>query len=150
MVQEKKKFIYKVDLKWAEARKGVVTSGGKPEIEVATPPEFKGHPGFWTPEDLFVAAVNACFMSTFLYYAEKRQLIFSAFNASAEGILEDVDGEFIISTVNITAYVKIGVAGEIEKAKTIMEAAKQNCLVSNSIKSKVNLDSKIEVVNKGE
>jgi organic hydroperoxide reductase OsmC/OhrA len=148
MVRENKKFIYKVDLKWSNARKGVVSSSGKPTIEVATPPEFKGHPGFWTPEDLYVASVNACFMSTFLYYAEKRQLSFSAFSASAEGILEQVDKEFIISTVNITAYLVIAVGESVEKAKATLELAEKDCLVSNSIKSKINLTSQIEINNK--
>ena len=147
MAQENKKFIYKVNLKWTEARKGVVASSGKPAIEVATPPEFKGHPGFWTPEDLFVASLSACLMSTFLYYAQKSQLRFSAFEISAQGILEQVDNEFIISTVEMTPHVLVVSAEEIEKAKKALELSQKDCLISNSVKSKINVHPEITVVN---
>jgi organic hydroperoxide reductase OsmC/OhrA len=41
------------------------------KIEVATPPQFpKGVQGIWSPEHLFTAPVNSCFMTTFLAIAE--------------------------------------------------------------------------------
>ena len=55
-----KVYTYRTAVKWTEQKKGVITCGGKPEIQVATPPEFKGHEGIWSPEDLFVASVNVC------------------------------------------------------------------------------------------
>ena len=71
-----KQFIYQTELQWTEQKKGVVSASGKPSFETAVPPEFKGHEGIWTPEDLFVASVNVCLMATFLYYAETEKLIF--------------------------------------------------------------------------
>ena len=53
--QKNRKFIYRTNVSWIEEKKGFLCSSGKPTIEVATPPEFKGHEGMWTPEELFVA-----------------------------------------------------------------------------------------------
>ena len=72
-----KQFVYKNSLKWQRDKKGELSSSGKADIEIATPPEFKGHPGIWSPEDLFVASVNSCIMTTFLYYAQKHQALHS-------------------------------------------------------------------------
>ncbi len=73
---------YNVEVSWNTERKGIMCS---PElnkdagscIEVATPPEFpKGMPGIWSPEHLFTAAVQSCFMTTFLAIAEFSKLEF--------------------------------------------------------------------------
>ncbi len=69
-----KKFIYKNSINWLAEKRGLLSSLGKPNIEVATPPEFRGHVGIWNPEDLFVASVNSCIMTTFLYYAERERI----------------------------------------------------------------------------
>ena len=65
-----KTFRYETGLVWQWGRRAVVSAAGKPSIEVSSPPEFKGDPGMWTPEDLLVAAVNACVLQTFLAYAK--------------------------------------------------------------------------------
>ncbi|MGH9425673.1 MAG: OsmC family protein, partial [Terriglobia bacterium] len=61
-----KSFTYKTGLKWVEEKSGMLSSSGKPSLKVASPPEFKGEAGVWTPEDLFVASVEICQMTTFL------------------------------------------------------------------------------------
>ena len=71
-----KKFIYRTNLKWTGSKKGLLSGEDRPTIEVSTPFEFRGHAGIWTPEELFVASVNICIMTTFLYYAEKRNFTF--------------------------------------------------------------------------
>ena len=62
--QKNRKFIYRTTVSWIEEKKGILCSSGKPTIEVSTPPEFKGHEGMWTPEELFVASVNICIKTT--------------------------------------------------------------------------------------
>ena len=147
MRQKNKRFIYKVDLKWTEAKKGLVSCIGKPNIEVATPPEFAGHSGIWTPEDLFVSSVNACFMTTFLYYAEKRKLKFYHFESYAQGILEKVDDTFAFSTIEITPRVLIAYSDDINMTGRMMELSEKGCLISRSLKSKICVKASIEVAN---
>jgi hypothetical protein len=62
---------YHTAVRWTGEKRGVSTANGKPPIDVATPPEFQGHEGIWSPEDLFVSSVNACVMMTFLAFAER-------------------------------------------------------------------------------
>ncbi|MCX6295380.1 MAG: OsmC family peroxiredoxin, partial [Bacteroidetes bacterium] len=78
---------YNVDLNWISDRKGEISSPElNAKIEVATPPQFpKGIEGIWSPEHLFTAAVNSCFMTTFLSIAENSKLEFVTFSCNAKG-----------------------------------------------------------------
>ena len=83
-----KSFTYHTTLDNVIGRTGVAHSDIKPELRVVAPPEFKGEPGLWTPEDLFVVSVESCLMLTFAGIAEKRGLRVLRYESSAEGLLE--------------------------------------------------------------
>src|SRR5687768_10816971 len=89
-----KSYTYHTRVEWAGARAGQLHAEGKPSFRVASPPEFKGEAGVWSPEDLFVASVNICTMATFLSFAERAKLALSSYSSTAEGTLELVDGGF--------------------------------------------------------
>ena len=141
-----KQFIYKTIVKWVESKKGELSASDKHSIEVATPPEFKGHKGIWTPEDLFVASVNACIMTTFLYYAERSKLAFTGYESSAEGILEKKVTDFMISVITIIPKIKLSSSEDVQKAKEIIELSEKNCFISNSMKTKIIVNPEIEIV----
>ena len=132
---------YQVKLNWLEDRKGVIQSEVlDSKIEVVTPPEFpKGIEGKWSPEHLFVAAVNSCFMTTFLAVAENSKLDFSAMECNAVGTLDKVEGKYQIT--EITLFPTVTIVDEMQKDKAIrvMEMSEKACLISNSIKSIVAL-----------
>ena len=140
-----KKFFYKTDLKWLGEKKGVLSSLDKPDIEIATPPEFRGHPGIWTPEDLFVSSVNNCIMTTFLYYAEKEGIEFLSYESHAEGIVEMTDGRLVFSEIRILPQVSVLSPDDAGKIKSLINLSEKNCLISNSIKSRVEVIPEIKV-----
>jgi peroxiredoxin-like protein len=143
--QRNKKFTYKVRVIWNEEKKGFLCSLGKEMMEVATPPEFNGHEGIWTPEDLFVASVNACIETTFLHYAERNKFEFLKYESEAEGTLERIDNKFMFSQIKVMPKIVVASQDQIEKAKNLIELAEKNCLISNSIASKVTVFPQIEV-----
>ena len=53
---------------WSSARRGMLSAAGKADIIVGSPPEFKGEPGNWSPEELLVG--YTCIMLTFLTLAQ--------------------------------------------------------------------------------
>jgi organic hydroperoxide reductase OsmC/OhrA len=141
--QKSRKFIYRTTVSWTEEKKGVLCSSGKPTIEVSTPPEFKGHEGMWTPEELFVASVNICIKTTFLHYAQRDNFEFLSYESGAEGVLERVENRFMFSEIKIKPKIVVTLASQIEKAKELIELSEKNCLITNSIKSKVEVISEI-------
>lgn len=142
---------YNVDINWENTRKGIMCS---PElnkkngvcIEVATPPEFpKGIEGIWSPEHLFVAAVSSCLMTTFLSIAENSTLEFTSFSCEAKGKLEMVEGKLMMSEILLKPTVVIQNEIYTNKATRILQKAKNACLISNSIKSKITIKMTIDV-----
>ena len=145
--QKTRKFIYRTSVSWTEEKKGILRSAGKPVIEVATPPEFKGHEGMWTPEELFVASVNICVETTFLYYAQKEDFKFVSYESEAEGVLERVENKFMFSEIKIKPRITVALKDQIKKAKELIELSEKNCLISNSIKSKIEIIPEIKTVD---
>jgi len=138
---------YNVNLKWNAERVGEVSSPElNSKIEVATPPQFpKGVEGIWSPEHLFTAAVNSCFMTTFLAIAENSRLEFKEFNCNAVGVLDQVEGKFLMTEVILNATLVIEKEEDKEKALRVLDKSEKACLISNSINSKVSLNSSVKI-----
>jgi organic hydroperoxide reductase OsmC/OhrA len=145
VLKESPRFIYKNSIKWQSEKRGLLLSSGKPDIEVATPPEFGGHPGIWTPEDLFVASVNGCIMTTFLYYAEKENLEILSYESQAQGVLERIESQFIFTEIILKPSVSVKKDSDILKANNLFGLVEKKCLISNSIKSKVEVIPEIRI-----
>ena len=143
------KHSYTVNLSWEHDRKGIMSSPELPtKIEVATPPEFdKGMPNIWSPEHLFTASVVSCFMTTFLAIAEYSKLEYIKFSCNAEGILEKIDGKYLMTKIILKPELTIAELDKMERAQRILEKSEAACLISNSIKSEIELHAIITVEN---
>ena len=138
---------YDVSLTWNTDRKGTMRSDVlNTSIEVATPPEFpKGMQGIWSPEHLFVAAINSCLMTTFLAIAENSRLVYNNFESKAIGKLELVDGKYLMSEVVLKPVVILSNEDDREKALKVLHKSEAACLISNSVKSKIILEPEVKV-----
>lgn len=92
---------FNVNLNWFTDHKGEISSPElNDKIEIATPPPFpEGIAGIWSPEHLLTAAVNSCFMTTFLAVAENSKLEFVSFDCNAKGKLEQIGGKYLMTEV---------------------------------------------------
>ena len=142
------KHSYNLSLEWTGDRKGILSSPEFPStVEVVTPPEFdKGIAGYWSPEHLFTASVLSCFMTTFLAIADYSKLEFEKFECKAEGILESVEGKFLMTEIILKPIVYIKNQEDIEKTERILHKSEKACLISNSIISNVVLDFEVRVM----
>jgi peroxiredoxin-like protein len=136
---------YTVNLKWTSDRKGEISSPELTDkITIATPPQFnKGIENIWSPEHLLTAAVNSCYMTTFLAIAENFKFEFIDFVCEAKGVLEQIDGKFLMTEILLTPTLTLAQGVDKEKAERILQKSEVACLISNSIKSKVTLTTNI-------
>lgn len=136
---------YEVNLLWVSERKGTLSSPVLPtEIEVATPPEFdKGIAGIWSPEHLFVASVSSCLMTTFFAIAENSKLEYLNFDCNATGIIDKVEGKYTVIEIILKPRLVIPSTQDIDRAKRILEMSEKACLISNSVKTKITLESTV-------
>lgn len=139
---------YQVDLKWTEGRKGELSSPVLSKtIECATPPEFAGGvPNVWSPEHLYAASINSCYMATFLAIAENYKLNFSTFTCKTNIKLDLVEGKYLITEADLYPEVTLtNTELDAEKALKVMEKSKVHCLVTNSMKTTVTINPQINL-----
>ncbi len=140
-----KSFRYKTGLTWSGARRGRATVPGKPDLDLGSPPEFRGEPGIWCPEELLVASLNTCLMLTFISLANARKLEFSSYESAAEGLLENVDGTYQITKVSVEPSLIVKSQADLETARAIMGELEKHCFISNSITAEVNITPQLRV-----
>lgn len=136
-----KTFTYRTRIEWLGSRAGRLQSGDKPAFRVSSPPEFKGEASVWTPEDLFVASVNACLMTTFVAFAQRQSLLVLSYASEADGDLEFADGSYRFARVTLRPTVVVREPAAIAVAEKTLEDAHRSCLISNSIRAVVSVEA---------
>lgn len=146
-MNDSSKHIYEINLQWNAERKGTLSSPVLPtQIEVATPPDFpKGMKDIWTPEHLFIASVNSCYMATFLVVAENSQFEFISFDCNSVGIVETINETLAVTQITLKPKVVIKSAEHEEQLMKILEKSNKECLISNSVTTKISLEPIITV-----
>lgn len=106
------------------------------------PLEFGGRDGVMNPEDAFVGSVAMCYSITFHEIAHKMRLNIDDFQLKTEGILEEVDGERMISKIILSPHI---ISSE-DKKKLLraVELTKDNCLIARSVRSEMILEPVLE------
>lgn len=136
-----KKLEFPVDVEWLQGRLTQVTAAGKPDLEVATPPEFKhGIPGVWSPEDLLVGSVATCFVVTLLAVAERREVPLRRLEVGATGeVTQRPDGRFGFTEVRLAVRLRTDPGLEAE-AVAAADAAELGCLIAASVDFPIKVD----------
>ena len=144
-----KSFHYQTELEWAGDRAAIIGSEGKPDFRVASPPEFKGEAGVWTPEDLFVASVETCTMTTFIAFAERQNLPIVSYSSHAEGLLENVDGNYQFTRIILRPTIVISDEAAMDPVCRTFAESHKKCFIANSIRAEVLLEPRIVVLTTG-
>ena len=141
------KHSYEVNLQWNSERKGTISSPVLPtQIEVATPPDFpKGMKDIWSPQHLFVAAMSGCLMDTFLVVAENSKFEFISYECNAVGFVTEIDAKLSVTEIILKPKVVLQSTDHEEQLKKILEMSKNECLICNSVTTKISLEPIIVV-----
>jgi organic hydroperoxide reductase OsmC/OhrA len=140
MTTQAKSFEFPVSVHWVGGKRTIASVEGKPDLEVATPPEFRGGvEGVWSPEDLLVGSIGSCFAVTLVAIAERRDIPLHGLGVSARGrVTQRNDGRtgFVEATIDVTLMTD---PGHEEEAVAAAEAAERSCLVAASLDFPVRL-----------
>ncbi|MFW9980567.1 MAG: OsmC family protein [Candidatus Thorarchaeota archaeon] len=138
---------HKYDMKsnWVKEKIVTIEIEGKPDFQVATPPDFwsESPKELLSPEDLFVASAVSCYGVSLFGVAKRFHAEFKDFHVSASGTL--AQGEFGWEFNQITINAKIIVTTEQDKKRMekAAESAHKYCLVANSMKCPTYLEYEV-------
>ncbi len=137
-------YFYETEIEW-KGDKDLRIAGAKlPAITAGAPPEFEGREGVWAPEHLFVASFNSCYMLTLLAIAEYSKVAMVSFSSSAKGKLEKIAGStYRVTEIVVKPRVVVKSVKDVERMPRLLEKAKENCFVSNSIKSAITIEPEV-------
>lgn len=141
-----RQIFFSSQLKWVNDKTGVLSADNiSSQITVATPPQFGGPEGEWSPEHFFLNSISSCFMTTYIAFAAKMNFSISDFNCSAIGQIEIVNGHYEFTHINLYPKIFVNDISLKEKATTAMEKTQKYCLITNSIKPAVLYHGEISV-----
>ncbi len=144
-----KSFEYCSKLKWIDEKIGEVDFGNsKPKIEVATPPEFGGHEGFISPEDLLLASISSCAMTTFLAFCHRFEVKLVSMEASASAKVEFVEKGFKFTQAKVQMEVVVEDEVSIQPAQEAIRKAHHYCLISASLNFPVEVNGMVRIPQK--
>lgn len=129
-----KEMQFPVAVRWHGGRLARADARDKDSIDLATPPEFRGGlAGYWSPEDLLVAATASCFALTLAAVAERRETPLLDATVTATGHMSRRDdGRFGFTVVEIDALLET-VAGSEDAVAAAAKTAEQRCLITQAL-----------------
>ena len=101
-------------------------------------------------EDLFIAAVDICTMTTFIAFAQHKNIPIVAYNSHADGVLNYVDGTYQFTEIVLRPIIVVATESAVAETTRIIENAHQKCLISKSITASVLIHPSIVTSEKSE
>jgi organic hydroperoxide reductase OsmC/OhrA len=114
-------------------------------LRSASPAEFGGPGDRWSPETFLVGAVADCFILTFRGIARASKLPWTSLQCDVTGTLDRIDRATQFTQMDVKARLNVPLGTDPEAARRALERAERGCLISNSLKAPLHLESSIEV-----
>jgi peroxiredoxin-like protein len=120
-----------------------VSGVGLPDLRTAAPLDFDGPGDAWSPEQLLLAAVEACFLLTFRAVARASGVDFVSMSVEAEGFVDRVNGRTRFTEIVLRPRVALPAGADWVRVQRVMEKAERACLVSASLDTPIRLEPEI-------
>ena len=139
---------YRTVARWTSGQTGLAKSESAPvDIRFCAPPEFGGLDGYWTPEDLLLAALGSCFAITFRGIAGRSKFDYSDLQVEVEGTVSKGESGFAFSEIIFRPTLTIDDKAKRDRALSLLQKTKTACLVSKALAVPPSLDPRLEVRN---
>jgi organic hydroperoxide reductase OsmC/OhrA len=146
-MKRRKSYLFKNTV-YKEGRKSAKTVfSGPGEIEIGPALEFDGSPETLNPEEMFVAAINNCLMTTFFYFVQKSNFEILSYYSKAEGRVEKQADGFRFTNMEVRAEVTLQHRYLVEKVREFGNLAEKYCLVSRSVACPVDYQLQVKAKN---
>jgi organic hydroperoxide reductase OsmC/OhrA len=149
---------YQVSLNWtgnsgqgtssytAYSRDHLMRSAGKPDIAGTSDTAFRGTPGRYNPEELFVCSLSSCHMLWYLHLCATNDIVVTDYQDEARGtMIESADGGGYFKEVTLYPVVTITDAARLPRAIELHREAARKCFIANSCNFPVRHEPKCRV-----
>jgi peroxiredoxin-like protein len=113
------------------------------DLRTAPPLDFDGPGDAWSPEQLLLAAVEACFVLTFRALARAARIEFVSMSVEAEGVVDRVDGVTRFTEIVLRPRLTLPAGADLVRIRRTLDKAERACLVSASLGTPIRLELEI-------
>jgi len=136
--------LYRVCLDGSESG-GVLSAPPRPLLLGGAPAEFGGSDYRWSPEHLLLASASLCLRETFGALARLKHLAVHSYQADAHALLDrSADGP-AFAWIKLRIELRVA-AGDVERARALLDKAKEHCIVARALSVPVQLEAAISGV----
>ncbi len=141
-----KSHTFKSSLVWTGGRTWDFEGDETPMYKGAPPKQFRGESGKLTPEDLMLASINTCMLSTITSALRKYEFEFVKFESMIEGVITHTEDRGYMFT-EFTYYPKITVKSDEERELVLklLKTSHNDCWMSQSLIADVTIEPEIIV-----
>jgi organic hydroperoxide reductase OsmC/OhrA len=123
------------------ASRARVMAPPRPALMGGPSSEFDGDAASWSPEHLLLSSLGLCMLTTFEAFAARDGIEVQDWNASLEGDVERSPEGLMFTSIIMTLDMEI--TGNVDEVEKTIEDAKQYCLVLNSLRVPVVVETNI-------
>jgi peroxiredoxin-like protein len=136
---------YEVRIAGGPQGRATLASSGVPDLATAAPVDFDGPGDAWSPEQLLLAAVEACFVMTFRAIARASRIDFTSLAVEGVGVVDRADGGMRFTEIVLRPRLALPAGADVARVRRALEKAEQTCLVSASLATPIRLEPEIAV-----
>lgn len=134
---------YDVVLTGGPSGYAMLSTPGSPDLRTAPPVDFDGPGDAWSPEQLLLAAVQACFLFTLRSIARASQSSFVSLELSATGTVNRQDGVTRFTEIVLRPRLVIAAGSDRARAQRVLEKSERHCLVGASLSTPIRVEPEI-------
>ena len=136
---------YEVRIAGGPLGHATLASPGVPDLATAAPADFGGPGDAWSPEQLLVAAVEACFLLTFRAIAQASRIEFTSLAVEGAGSADRAEGGIRFTEIVLRPRLALPAGTDSIRVHRALEKAEKTCLVSASLSTPIRLEPEIAV-----
>jgi tRNA-Thr(GGU) m(6)t(6)A37 methyltransferase TsaA len=130
-------------------KKGVFSGLNRHEVVVGCSAEFGGKKEYWSPQHLFVGAIETCIMTTFLWLLKRNNLGIISYRSKAAGKAQLKNKNFVFTEVTVKPIISVDSAKIKKDIHNLINEAGEQCMVSKSVNCPVILMPVIKTKQSG-
>jgi organic hydroperoxide reductase OsmC/OhrA len=131
---------------WTSGRTGLAKSDSAPNaIHFTAPTESGDVQGRWTPEDLLLTALAACFTTTFHSITSYPKFAYIDLQVEVDGTVSKIDSGYGFSEIVIRPNLTITGEENRERAISLLQKTAKLCLVSRALTNAPKFEIAVEI-----
>lgn len=132
------KLEFNVEVKWDGETGGLVNVGGR-RLLIEIPKEFGGKGGNFCPDELLMASIGGCLLTTLIWLAKRLKVKLSDVEVQVKGIVEGGLSGYEVSRVEASISVTIKRGEDKARVERLVKLAEEYCHITRALSQGVRL-----------